>query len=69
MKARERALLHSRGLSDHIGRREKAEALVHSSRAGFIDPCYPADNKSGAECEREKEEERSQQQHRVPQLT
>ena len=61
MKARQ-SVLHSRGLSYHKGQREKAEALpIHSSRAAFIDPCYPADNESGAECEREKEEERSQQ--------
>ena len=30
---------------------------------------YSADDEPGAECEREKEEDRSQQQNRVPQLT
>lgn len=35
---------------------------------GFVHFCYPTDNETGAECEREKEEDGSQQKDGVPQL-
>ena len=55
-------------MSALVSRSRAIYRLSVTPRPGFVHFCNPTDNESGAECEREKEEDRSQQKDRVPQL-